>query len=82
MPLAVADLDSLERYLEGVLNRREHHARTVGAIALALVGAVLWREDSGPIELRTHGGSTANILWVHFSGMRYALAYNHKNKVH
>lgn len=80
MALTVADLETLETYLSGVLNRSQHHAETVGAIALALIGAVLWRKDAEPIEVRTHDGSPANILWVQISGRRYALAYNHKDE--
>lgn len=79
MPLAVGDLETLETYLNGVLNRSEHHAQTVGAIALALIGAVLWRKDDEPIQVRTYAGGTANILWFYVSGVRYALAYNHRN---
>ncbi|SRR6266702_3241907 len=78
MPLTVADLKTLEKYLAGVMNRSEHHADTVGAIALALVGAVLWKKDATPIEVKTYAGKAANILWVEMGGKRYALAYNHK----
>jgi hypothetical protein len=78
MPLQVDDLRLLEEYLGGVLDRSEHHAKTVGAIALALVGAVLWRKDDVPLEVKTYAGKTANILWVHIGGRRYALAYNHQ----
>jgi Integron cassette protein VCH_CASS1 chain len=77
VPLTVADLDTLESYLAGVIDRSDHHAQTVGAIALALIGAVLWKKDSEPIEVRTQDGSAKNVLWVHISGHRYALAYNH-----
>ena len=80
MPRTVADLETLEGYLAGVLNRSEHHAETVGAIALALIGAVLWRKDATPLEVRTYGGTTANILWFHVDGEKYALAYNHKQE--
>jgi len=80
MPLTVADLKTLEEYLDGVMNRSDHHAKTVGAITLALVGAVLWKKDPNPIEVRTHDGKAANILWFHVNGNRYALAYNHKEK--
>ena len=80
MPQTVADLDTLESYLAGVLNRSEHHAQTVGAVALALVGAVLWRKDATPIEVRTYDGKTANILWFHVAGQRYALGYNHREQ--
>lgn len=77
MTLQVADLETLERYLDGVMNRSGHHATTVGAIALALLGAVLWKKDDAPVEVRTYDGRPANILWVQISGDRYALAYNH-----
>jgi hypothetical protein len=77
MSLQVADLETLERYLDGVMNRSEHHAATVGAIALALLGAVLWKKDDAPVEVRTYDGRPANILWVQIAGTRYALAYNH-----
>ena|SRR5271166_3530613 len=79
MPLTVADLDTLEQYLAGVMNRSGHHAQTVGAIALALLGAVLWKKDADTtIDVRTYGGSTANVLWVQIAGHKYALAYNHE----
>lgn len=78
MPLTVADLDTLLEYFDGVMSRT-HHAPNVNAIALALLGAVLWKkDDDAHIEVRTYGGSTANILWVTIAGIRYALAYNHK----
>jgi Integron cassette protein VCH_CASS1 chain len=80
MALTVADLNTLESYLSGVLNRSNHHAETVGGIALALIGAVLWRKDAVPIQVRTYDGRAANILWVQISGQRYALAYNHKRE--
>ena|SRR5579863_1226033 len=78
MPQTVADLQTLEAYLAGVMNRSEHHAETVGAVALALIGAVLWKKDAAPIEVRTYSGKPANILWVQIAGETYALAYNHK----
>jgi hypothetical protein len=78
VPLTVADLETLETYLSGVMNRSEHHAETVGAIALALIGAVLWKKDPAPIEVRTDAGKLANILWVQIGGRRFVLAYNHR----
>jgi hypothetical protein len=80
MPLTVADLKTLESYLDGVMNRSDHHAETVGAIALALIGAVLWKKDPEPIKVKTYAGKAANILWVQIHGKRYALAYNHREK--
>ena len=77
MPLSVNDVATLETYLDGVMNRSEHHAETVGAIALTLLGAVLWRKDSTPISVRKYDGRPANIVWFEVKGKRYALAYNH-----
>lgn len=78
MPLEVADLNTLLEYFTGVMNRT-HHAPNVNAIALALLGAVLWKkDDDADIAVRTYGGSTANVLWVTIAGIKYALAYNHK----
>lgn len=80
MPKTVSDLDTLILYFTGVMNRT-HHAPNVNAIALALLGAVLWKKDEdAEIEVRTHAGSTANVLWVQIAGQRYAIAYNHKRE--
>jgi hypothetical protein len=57
VPLQVADLNMLETYLDGVMNRSGHHPSSVGGIALALLGAVLWKKDDALLELRTYDGS-------------------------
>jgi hypothetical protein len=44
MPLAIRDVDTLKRYVEGVMGRSEHHGGNVGGAALALVGAIVWRK--------------------------------------
>jgi hypothetical protein len=77
MPISVDDVTTLERYLQGVMGRSEHHAETVGAVALALLGAVLWRKDEKPLEVRRYAGEPANIVWFEVNRKRYALAYNH-----
>jgi len=78
MPISVDDVATLETYLDGVMNRSDHHAETVGAIALALLGSVLWRKDGKPLQVRRYAGEPANIVWFEVDGNRYALAYNHK----
>lgn len=78
MPISVDDMATLEQYLQGVMNRSDDHAETVGAIALALLGAVLWRKDEKPLEVKSYSGEPANIVWFEVNGERYALAYNHK----
>ena len=68
MPISVDDVATLETYLQGVMNRSDHHAETVGAIALALLGAVLWRKDGKPLEVRQYAGEPANIVWFEVDG--------------
>lgn len=81
MPATVADLDTLQRYVRGVIKRADHHGHTVDEIVLAIAGAVIWRHDSGTdLEVRTHAGSMANVLWFCVGDTRYAVKYNHKAK--
>lgn len=78
MPLTVTDVEDLRSYLNGVMDRADHHAGQVNEIALALTGAILWRkEDDQPIRVMAHNGEAKNVLWVHISGSRYAFSYNH-----
>lgn len=79
MPLEVASIDMLQEYLCGVLGRADHHAEAVQDIALALVGAVVWRKV-GTLEVRTYAGGPANIIWFHTEKSRYALAFNHDTR--
>jgi hypothetical protein len=73
-------LDVLSQYIRGVLRRAEHHAGAVDAIVLTIAGAVLWRKDPDPIEVFEREGNIRNALWVHISGQRYALSYNHDSE--
>ena len=77
MPDIVDDIEILKKYIIGVMYRAEHHAPNVGAIPLALAGAIIWKKDSDPIEVRTHDGEMKNVLWVTISKNRYAFAFNH-----
>jgi hypothetical protein len=79
MKTQVPDVDTLQRYLTGVLTRADHHAGNVNEIALAVAGAIVWRKDSSPIEVATQSGDMKNVLWVTMqSGQRYAFSYNHQ----
>jgi hypothetical protein len=71
------DLEALHAYANGVMDRAWHHAGEVRGVALALLGAVIWRGDPDSIRLRSYDGSPANMLWVSIGGTRYVLAYNH-----
>jgi Integron cassette protein VCH_CASS1 chain len=79
MALTVSDLDVMQEYLQGVMQRAAHHAGKVEKIALALAGAITWRKDAGkPIKVMSQNGETKNVLWVYINGKRYAFSYNHQ----
>ena len=79
MPLSVKDVDQLRKYLSGVMDRADHHANNVNEIALALVGAILWRkDDDAHIKVMAQNGETKNVLWVRIGQKRYAFSYNHR----
>jgi len=76
--LTVKEIEELRDYINGVMDRVDHHAGDVGEIALALTGAVLWRKDDDePIRVMQKDGKAKNVLWVRIGGHRYAFSYNH-----
>jgi hypothetical protein len=77
MPIVINDVSLLQRYLQGVMTRADHHANEVNEIALAVAGFIIWKKDPDPIQVRGHLGGTANALWVKINGTRYAFSYNH-----
>ncbi|NQE47512.1 hypothetical protein [Herbaspirillum rubrisubalbicans] len=78
MALTVTEIEELRSYLNGVMNRADHHAGAVNEIALALAGAILWRKnDDEPIKVMVRDGQTTNVLWVRIGEKRYAFSYNH-----
>jgi hypothetical protein len=60
------------------MERAHHHAASVSAIALALLGAIIWRSEPGTVQIKQYAGDLANVLWVTIGGVRYAFAYNHQ----
>lgn len=77
MAITAKDVSTLHAYAEGVMGRADHHAGQVKAIALALLGGIVWKADPGSIEIKQYDGELANVLWLTVNGHRYALAYNH-----
>ena len=72
MPVLVATLDELRRHLAPVLaGRAGSDAGEVGPAVLALLGALLWRKDPGPVEVRAPG-----LAWVGLGGERYLLRHD------
>ena len=76
MPKTVTDVDVLQDYIRGVMDRAEHHADNVDEIMFAIAGAVIWRKN-GDIQVYERDGRMTNALWVDINGQRYALSYNH-----
>ena len=77
MAITATDVATLNSYAQGVLGRADHHAKKVEAVALALLGGIVWRADPGSIEIKQYDGALANVLWIKVQGRRYAFAYNH-----
>lgn len=77
MAITVTDVNTLRAYINGVMDRADHHAGRVNEIALALAGAILWRMGDQPIKVMERGGEAKNVLWFSTSKGRYAFAYDH-----
>jgi len=79
MPRAVTHVDTLQEYIQGVIEKSEHHAKGVDLAALALVGMIVWRKDPDrELEVMERDGEMTNVLWVWINGSRYALSYAHE----
>ena len=77
MAVTVKDIDTLQEYIKGVMARADHHAGNVNEIALALVGAIVWKKDISSIKVMEREGETKNVLWVNINKKKYAFVYNH-----
>jgi len=79
MPVVVSDLNILKTYLRGVLGKAKHHAPDVEEIVLALAGAVISRQGSVPLEVRSapSGGMGLTLTFTSTRRHRYCLSYNH-----
>lgn len=75
----IEDLDMLNLYIQGVIERADHHAPKVALIAPLFIGYVVAVAETGSVDAKEYVGRTANLLWFTSkrSGRRYALAYNH-----
>ena len=82
MALTVTEIEELRSYFNDVMTRADHHAKSVTEIALALIGAIIWKKNGvDPIKVMAHNGKTANVLWVHIGSKRFAFSYNHTTGV-
>jgi hypothetical protein len=72
----ITDLEILQEYIQGVMDRAQHHANGVDEVCLALAGAIIWLK-SGDIVVREQDGDMKNVLWVEINDNKYAFTYNH-----
>ncbi|OWP79045.1 hypothetical protein [Flavobacterium oreochromis] len=79
MAIEIDSINSLQNYLNGVMNRADHHAKEVEGVSLALLGAIIWRAD-GEILVREYNGNPANMIWFHIQNNKYVMTYNHNNQ--
>ncbi|MDP4268605.1 MAG: hypothetical protein Q8909_00615 [Bacteroidota bacterium] len=79
MAISINSLDTLQKYLLGVLDRADHHAGNVEGVALALLGAIVWKSDQ-EIEVREYNGRPANMIWFWVNGNKYVMSYNHSTE--
>lgn len=80
MPLSIDTLNLLNRYINGVMERADHHAGNVNEVVLSLAGAVVWKATED-IQVRTYGEETANVLWLIVGQNKYAFTYNHQTQM-
>lgn len=77
MPRRISDVQVLNEYLRGVIERAEHHAGRIDEIILAIAGALVWRKDPDELQVFEREGEMKNVLWARIGGERYACSYNH-----
>jgi len=63
MAKEIKGLDGLRDYLDGVIERAQHHARGIVEVIAKLSAAVVVHHDKGSLVCRTYGNKTTNILW-------------------
>lgn len=80
MAITAKDVGLLHDYIEGVMNRADHHADEIKGSALALLGGIIWRGRPGTIEIKQYAGNMANMIWATIGSKRYAFSYNHVTK--
>lgn len=76
MATTIQNIETLRAYLSGVLDRANHHAQNVNAIALAIAGGIIWRTTDN-IKVMSREGEMKNVLWLQVGNRTLCFAYNH-----
>ncbi|MBX3027052.1 hypothetical protein KF840_19280 [bacterium] len=67
----------LRQYVTGVMDRVNHHALPMAAVATHVLSGVVLRADQGSLECREYAGRPANVLRFSVTGQPYALRFRH-----
>ena len=78
MATEIGALDLLRQYVDGVMNRADHHGQNVNEIILTIAGCIAWKQEH--LEAYTREGEMVNALWVEINGNRYFLSYDHADE--
>lgn len=71
----IKHVDELQQFVQGALERAEHHGRAAREVIYALVGAVVaHRDPDRPICVGR------SVAWVYIGGDRYVFSYNHERR--
>lgn len=78
MATTIESIETLRKYITGVLERANHHAPNVNEIALAIAGGMMWKTTKN-IKVMTRKGSMKNVLWLQVRDNTFCFVYNHNN---
>lgn len=76
MAATIATIKILQKYLNGVMKRADHHANNVNEIALAIAGGILWK-SSADVKVMTRNGEMKNVLWLQTNDKLLCFVFNH-----
>lgn len=76
MATTISTLSILQEYLNGVLERADHHANNVNEIALAIAGGIIWK-TTNDVKVMSREGDMKNVLWLQIKTKILCFVYNH-----
>lgn len=79
MATTIATLKILQTYLNGVMERADHHANNVNEIALAITGGIIWRSIKD-VKVLSKLGDMKNVLWMQTNNKTLCFVYNHNTQ--
>lgn len=78
--ILIHSINALNEYLNGVMNRANHHATNVNEVALTIAGAIVWRATEDMTVRSNNSRGTGNMLWFFVKDKRYVLSYNQQSQ--